>query len=110
MIEHQFDYKLQRNCKQRIVVKYKVRGCPFHITARGNVKAERMVVKDFCGEHRHSVGDQCRMGEGGKRKLRVKLLARLIDGKIKLSMDYSVGEIMKDLELELGITLSYMQA
>jgi len=50
------------------------------------------------------------MGEGGKRKLRVKLLARLIDGKIKLSMDYSVGEIMKDLELELGITLSYMQA
>jgi len=42
--------------------------------------------------------------------LRAKLLARLIDGKIKLSVDYSMGEIMKDLELELGITLSYMQA
>jgi len=50
------------------------------------------------------------MGDGGKRKLRAKLLARLINGKIKLSVDYSVGEIMKDLELELGITLLYMQA
>jgi len=41
-------------------------------------------VKDFKEEHRHSVGDQCRMGEGGKRKMRARLLARLIDGKIKL--------------------------
>ena len=48
-IAHQFDSKLERNCKQCIVVKCKVRGCPFHKTARGNVKAEGMVVKDFVG-------------------------------------------------------------
>jgi len=50
------------------------------------------------------------MGEGWKRKMRAKLLARLIDGKMKLSVDYLVAEIMKDLELELGITLLYMQS
>jgi len=74
------------------------------------VKVEGMIVKDFRGEHRHRVGDQCKMGEGGKRKLRAKLLARLINEKIKPSVDYSVTEIMKDLKLELGITLSYMQS
>ena len=30
-IAHQFDYKLQRNCKQRIVVKYKIDGCRFRM-------------------------------------------------------------------------------
>jgi len=38
------------------------------------------------------------------------LLARLIEGKIPLSIDNSPTEIMKDWELELGITLSYMQS
>jgi len=67
-------------------------------------------MMDFKGQHRHSVGAQCKMDKGGKRKLRAKLLARLINGKIKLSVDYSVAEIMKDLELELRITSSYMQS
>jgi len=40
----------------------------------------------------------------------VKLLALLIEGKIRLSFDYSPSEIIKDLELELGIMLSYMQS
>jgi len=42
---------------------------------RIHVKVDGMIVKDFKGQHRHSVRDQCKMGEGGKRKLRDKLLA-----------------------------------
>ena len=74
------------------------------------MKVEGMIVKDFRGEHRHRVGDQCKMGEDGKRKPRAKLLACLIDGKMKLVVDHSIAEIIKDLQLELGITLSYMQS
>ena len=48
-------------------------------------------------------------GERGKRRLRAKLLARLIAGKIKLFVNYLVIEIMKDLELNWG-SLSYMQS
>jgi len=50
------------------------------------------------------------MGKWGRRRLRARLLARLIKGKIRLSIDYSPAEIMNDLELELGMTLFYMQA
>ena len=78
------------------MVKCKVDGCRFYICVRANVKVEGVIVKDFSGQHRHSVGDQCQIGEGGKRKMRATLLAQLIDGKIKLSVDYSVVEIMKD--------------
>ena len=43
-----------------------------------------------------------------------KLLSRLIDGKMRLSMDYSPTKIMKDfeleLELELGLRMMSMQA
>jgi len=41
----------------------------------------------------------------GRRRLRTTLLAHLIEGKIRLSIDYSPTEIIKDLELELGMTL-----
>ena len=109
-IAHRFDYKLERNCKQRIVVKCKARECQFFICVRGNRKAEGMVVKDFTAQHKHSVGDECQVGKWGRRRLRARLLARLIEGKIQLSMDYSPTEIMKDLELELGMKLSYMQS
>ena len=49
------------------MVKCNVRGCHVHICVRENVKVEGMVVKDFSGEHRHSVRDQCQMSDGGKR-------------------------------------------
>ena len=101
-IVHQFDYKLERNCKQRIVINCKGDECHFYICVRGHVKVDGMIVEDFRGKHKHSVGDQCKMREGRKRKLRAKLLARLIDGKIKLSVDYSIVEIIKNLQLELG--------
>ena len=74
------------------------------------MKVERVVVKEFRGQHKHSVGDECQMGQRGRRHLRVRLLARLIKSKIRLSINYSPTEIMKDLELELGITFSYMQS
>ena len=64
-----------------------------------------MIVKDFKGQHK-----QCQMGKWEKTRLRAKLLAGLIDGKIYLLIDYSQIEIMEGLELELAITLSYMQS
>jgi len=92
------------------VVKCKARECQFFICARGNRKAEGMVVKDFKAQHKHSVGDECQVGKWGRRRLRARLLARLIEGKICVSMDYSPTEIMKDLELELGMKFSYVQS
>ena len=74
------------------------------------MKVEGMVVKEFRGLHKHNVGDECQMGKWERRCLRARLLAWLIEGKIRLYIDYSPIEIMKDLELELGIALSYMQS
>jgi len=49
---------------------------------RGHWKMDGMTVKDFIGEHVHSVGVQCQMGRWGRRRVRAKLLARVIDGKV----------------------------
>jgi len=69
-----------------------------------------MVVKDFVSEHGHTVGEQCQIGRWGKRMMRAKLLAQLINGKVRSSMHYLPMKIMKDLELELGLKMTYMQA
>jgi len=69
-----------------------------------------MVVKDFRLEHVHTMEEQCQMDRWGKRVTRAKLLSRLIDGKVRSSMDYLPTEIMKDLELELGLKMTYIQA
>ena len=109
-IANKFDYYFERNCLQRIVVKCTAQGCPFHICLRGHRNMDGMIVKDFVGEHVHSIGEQCKMGRWGRRRMRAKLLARVIDGKVRLSMDYLPTELMKDIELELGIKMTYMQA
>ena len=49
------------------------------------------------------------MGIWGKCRVRAQLLAHLIEGKVWLCMDYAPKNIMQDLELELGICLTYMQ-
>jgi len=48
-IAHKFDYKLERNYKQRIVVKCKVGGCHFHICLRGHLKVEGMISEGLQG-------------------------------------------------------------
>ena len=40
--------------------------------------------------------------------MRAKLLLRLIDGNVQLSMDYLPMKIMKDFELELGTRMTYI--
>jgi len=68
-----------------------------------------MIVKDFV-EHGDSIGEQCQTGRWARRRMRAKLLARVIDGKVRFSIDYLPTELMKDIELELGIKMTYMQA
>jgi len=41
--------------------------------------------------------------------MRAKLLSQLIDGNVRLSMEYLPTEIMKNFELNLGIRMLYMQ-
>jgi len=77
---------------------------------RGHRKMDGMIVKDFIGEHVHSVGVQSQMGRWDRRRMRAKLLAQVIDGKVRLSIDYSPTKLMKDLELELGMKMTYIQA
>ena len=57
-----------------------------------------MCIKDFIGQHKHSVGKLCQMGVWGRRRVRAKLLAHLIEGKVRLCMDYALRDIMQDLE------------
>ena len=63
-------------------MKCKARGCPFFMCVIGHLKVDGLTVKDFRGEHKHSVGDACEMEKGGKRRLKAKLLTRLVEGKI----------------------------
>jgi len=69
----------------------------------------RMYVKEFAGAHIHCVGDECEIGKGGGRQMRANLLTTLIKGMVSISIDYSPCEIMKDLELQMGMRVSYMQ-
>ena len=50
------------------------------------------------------------MGVWGRRRVRAKLLAHLIEGKVRLCIDYSPRDIIQDLEMELGIRLTYVQS
>ena len=44
------------------------------------------------------------MGQWGKRKVRAKLVSRLIEGKVRESYDYLSTDIMKESELEVGMS------
>jgi len=109
-IVNKLEYYFIRNCWQRIAVRCTAKGCEFYICIRGHRKIDRMIVKEFRGVHVHTVGEQCQMGRWGRRMMKAKLLSRLIDGKVWLSIDYSPTEIIKDFELELGLRMTYMQA
>jgi len=41
--------------------------------------------------------------------MRANLLASLVEGKVRLSSNYSPTDILKDLQLEMEIKVSYMQ-
>ena len=49
------------------------------------------------------------MGKWARRRMRASLLGSLIEGKVRLSDSYTPPEILKDLQLEMGIKVSYMQ-
>ena len=109
-IAKHFSYRFERNCKQRIVVRCDASDCLFYICVRGGKNTQVMCIKDFVGQHKHSVGELRQIGVWGRRRVRVELLAHLIEGKVRLCMDYAPRAIMQDLELELGIRLTYMQS
>jgi len=68
-----------------------------------------MYVKEFVRRHVHRVGDDYMMDKWGGRRMRANLLGSLIEKNVSLSADYPPCEILKDLQLKLGIKVSYMQ-
>ena len=48
------------------MVNCRAKGCEFFICVRGNVKVEGIVVKEFRGQYKHSVGDECQMEKWGE--------------------------------------------
>jgi len=68
-----------------------------------------MYVKELVGGHVHIIEDDYMIGKWGGRRMRANLLGSLIEEKVSLLADYPPCEIMKDLQLELGIKVSYMQ-
>lgn len=109
-IAHKFNYKFMRNCRQRIAVQCTASGCPFQICVRGSLHRDLVVVKNFKGEHVHDEGDESEQFKLDNRKLRASMLAQVIEGKIRVSPDYSPHDIMKDLESEFGVKLTYTQS
>ena len=61
-IVNHFNYRFERNCKQRIVVKCQATECPFYMCVRGGKNTNVMYLKDYNGHHKHSVGEMCQMG------------------------------------------------
>ena len=84
-------------------------GCGFYICVRGHLKRSGLYVKEFVAGHVHSVGGECEMGKWCRRRMRASLLGSLIEGKVRLSDGYTPPEILKDLQLEMGMKVSYMQ-
>ena len=41
--------------------------------------------------------------------MRASLLGTLIEGKVRLSDSYTTAKILKDLQLEMGMKVLYMQ-
>jgi len=76
---------------------------------RGHLKRSGLYVKEFVAGHVHSVGAECEMGKWARRRMRASLLGSLIEGKVRLSDGYTPPEILKDLQLEIGMKVSYMQ-
>jgi len=107
-IANHFNYLFERNCKQRIVVRCNASDCPLYMCVRGGKNTQVMSIKDFVGQHKHNVGELCQMGVWGRRPVSAELLALLIEGKVRLCLDYAPRDIMQNLELELGIRLIYM--
>ena len=75
----------------------------------GPPKKRWNVWKEFEPGHVHSVGAECQMGKWGRRRMRASLLSTLIEGKVRLSDGYTPPEILKDLQLEMGMKVTYMQ-
>lgn len=109
-IAHKFNYKFTRNCRQRIVVQCAASGCPFQICVRGSLQRSMVVVRIFKGQHVHDAGDEGEQLTWAKRRLKASMLAQVIEAKVRVSPDYSPVDIMKDLELELGVKLTYTQS
>jgi len=76
----------------------------------GGKNTNVMYLKNYNGQHKHNVGKMCQMGVWGRRRVRAELLVQLIEGKIRLCLDYSPRDIMLNLKLELGIRLTFMQS
>ena len=49
---------------------------------------------------KYTIGEMCQMGVQGRQRVRAELLAHLIEGKVRLSLDYSSKDIIQDLGLE----------
>ena len=65
-------------------------------------------MKEFEPGHVHSVGAQCQMWKWERRRMRASLLGTFIEGKVRLSDSYTPPKILKDLQLEMGMKVSFM--
>ena len=60
VIANHFNYRFERNCRQRNVVRCDASDCPFYICVRGAKNTQLTSLKEFRGQHKHSVGSSVR--------------------------------------------------
>ncbi|XP_054786991.1 uncharacterized protein LOC129293202 [Prosopis cineraria] len=106
-IAHKFSYIFVRNSSKKMIVKCKIDGCKWKITAYAMAKTTPLLsVKSFHQEHIHSAQDNLIV----PRMARSNLTSSIIMDGIRSSVDKAPNEIRNYLYREYGVSLSYRQA
>ncbi|XP_028754382.1 uncharacterized protein LOC114713878 [Neltuma alba] len=106
-IANKFQYKFVRNNKERMSVKCKIEGCPWKITANAVGKNTPFLhVTRFNNEHVHHAQDCLQVNHGGRAALTLSIIIE----DVRSHIDKRPSEIMKTLQREYGVNLTYKQA
>ncbi|KAK4284108.1 hypothetical protein QN277_000981 [Acacia crassicarpa] len=106
-IAHKFSYIFVKNSSKKMVVKCKIDGCKWKITANAmSTTSPMMSVQSFHEEHTHSAQDNLIVSP----MARSKLTSSIIVNEIKSSAEKAPNEIRRDFYTEYGVSLTYRQA
>ncbi|KAK4284109.1 hypothetical protein QN277_000982 [Acacia crassicarpa] len=106
-IAHKFNYTFVKNNPKKMIVKCKIDGCKWKITAYSTDKTTPfLIVRSFHKEHIHSASDNLIVSHAG----RSNLISSIIIDESNPSVDKAPSEIRCDFLREYGVSLSYTQA
>lgn len=108
-IAHNFAFKFVKNNTEKIIVKCKVVGCKWYMSAyamSGQEGTEFMTVRTFKNEHLHYAQDVL----VPPHSTRSTLTASIMVDTLRCNIDKTTNEIRSDLYKDYGLRLTYTQA